>query len=90
MALRDAISDLRSILAIIPGGGTVDQKLEDFKNFIKQTAKEGAEEGAQEVIQPYIFGLGALAGGALLIALAAFKRTKRSSAGVSGSRRSCR
>lgn len=65
-----AVDDLKKLLALVPGGATVNQKLADFEAYIRAAAKAGALEAVPEIqeavkktVTPYIYvaiGLGAL------------------------------
>ena len=85
MAAED---DLKRLLAMIPGGASLDAKLNDFANYIKMKARAGAEEAiptitakvkaeAENVIEPYVKAGLALSGAALLLSLAAFLSTRK-------------
>jgi hypothetical protein len=77
MAMGDAASDLKMLLATLPGGQSLDQRLVDFQNYIKAQAEEGARAGAVSAIQPYLMALFAIAGGALLLSTSTWLTVRR-------------
>lgn len=75
-----AVDNLRSLLALIPGGESIDQKIDDFTQYIKDAATEGAVAATPQItaaIQPYIIAALALGGGAFLFAVSMNMRLKR-------------
>jgi len=91
MAAED---DLKRLLALIPGGASLDTKLVDFANYIKRKAREGAEEAIPTITTEVrktattaiTAGL-AISLGALFLSLAAFLATRKSRRALSGTRR---
>lgn len=76
MAAQD---DLKKLLALVPGGASVNQKLADFEAYIRAQAKAGAEQAIPTIkasIEPYILGAFAVGGLGLLFGFIAFKRTQ--------------
>lgn len=65
-----AVDDLKTLLAMIPGGASINQKLADFEQYIRSAAKAGALEAIPEIqaqvkktVEPYVYislALGAL------------------------------
>lgn len=57
-----AVDDLKKLLALIPGGASVNQKLADFEDYIRSAAKAGALEAIPEIqaqvkktVEPYVY-----------------------------------
>lgn len=71
-----AVDDLRQLLALIPGGKSINQKLADFEAYIRSAAKAGALEAVPQIqaevrktVEPYVIAALALGVGGLLIGL---------------------
>ncbi len=69
-----AIDDLRKLLALIPGGASIDQKLMEFTQYIKDAAKAGALEAVPQIklqveatVKPYVIASLALGAGSFLL-----------------------
>lgn len=80
--LGDAASDLKNLLALLPGGESLDQRLVDMQNYIKAQAEDGARTGAAAAIAPYLAALFAISAGALLLSFSTWASVRR--AGISG------
>ncbi len=72
-----AVDDLKRLLALIPGGASVNQKLADFEDYIRNAAKQGALEAVPQIqaevkktVEPYVY---AAIGAGLLGFLMGFK-----------------
>ncbi len=57
-----AVDDLKKLLALIPGGASVNQKLADFEQYIRDAAKAGALDAVPQIkdevrktVEPYVF-----------------------------------
>lgn len=92
--LGDITADLTKLFALIPGGGTAQDKFNEFVDLIKSKAKEGAlqavpditakvKDQANATIKPYVIASLVLGGGGLLLGIASFARRSPSKA-VSG------
>ncbi len=74
-----APDDLKRLLALIPGGASVNQKLADFEAYIRLQAKTGAEQAIPTIkasIEPYIIGAFVVGGLGLGLGFIAYKRTQ--------------
>jgi len=79
-----AVDDLKSLLSLIPGGESVNQKLADFEAYIRAAAKSGAEEAIPDIqakveatVQPYVIAALLLGAGGLLFGLSAHMQMRR-------------
>lgn len=79
-----AVDDLKSLLSMIPGGESVNQKLADFEAYIRAAAKAGAEEAIPDIqakveatVQPYVLVALLLGGGGFLFGLSAHLAMRR-------------
>lgn len=81
--LGAAQDDLKSILALLPGGESNDARLTDMENYIQGLAAAGA----QAAVQPYVIGGLAISVGAFLFAYSAYQSTRRAGAKLAGARR---
>jgi hypothetical protein len=77
-----AVDDLKTLLALIPGGATLDQKLAEFETYIQTQAGIGAKAA----VQPYVYAAIGVSVFALLVALNTRKLlpAARSAAGLRG------
>lgn len=57
-----AVDDLKKLLALIPGGASVNQKLADFEAYIRNAARDGALEAVPQIkeevrktVEPYVY-----------------------------------
>ena len=71
-SLGAAQDDLKAVLALLPGGESLDQRVADMETYIKGLAADGAQAG----VQPYVIGGLALAAGALLFAYSAWQTAR--------------
>lgn len=79
-----AVDDLKSLLSLIPGGASVNQKLADFEAYIRAAAKSGAEEAIPDIqakveatVQPYVMVALLLGAGGFLFGLSAHLAMRR-------------
>lgn len=80
--LGNAASDIKNLLALLPGGESLDQRLIDFQDYIKAQAEEGAKAGATAAILPFLGALFAIAGGALLLSATTYMTVRRAGIGT--------
>lgn len=71
--LGAAQDDLKSILALLPGGESNDQRLTDMENYIQGLAAAGA----QAAVQPYVIGGLVMVVGSFLFAYSAYQSVRR-------------
>ena len=90
-----AVDDLKKLLALIPGGASVNTKLADFEAYIRNAAKAGALEAVPEIqaevkktVEPYVYVAFGVAGLALLLSIKALRATQ--SRGLAGPQRRLR
>lgn len=82
--LGDISTDLQRLFALIPGGGTVAQKFEEFKALIRGEAEKGAMNAVptirlevKKTVMPYVVASLALGFTGLLVGIAALRRAGR-------------
>jgi hypothetical protein len=85
MAAED---DLKKVLALVPGGQSLQVKLDNLKAYIKAQAQAGAEQAiptitvavekaSAGVIQPYVIGGLAIASAALLLSFSTYLKARQ-------------
>jgi hypothetical protein len=83
-----AEEDLKQVLALVPGGQSLQVKLDNLKAYIRAQAQIGAEQAtpaitaavekaAASTIQPFVMGGLAIAAASLLISVSVYLKARR-------------